>query len=512
MANINVTRQGPEVQWDDTDRGDYIRLSQRDIDPALRSRANGDVIRSWGLVLGAFALLLLLVLYGLAGWQCRPEANVFETSVACYAAQTFFWLYLAGLVVAPLAGAATMLWSYRRRTLAETERALITRDAWSNPVHADVLRQMGAGWAVYQFNQRQAHEQAVAPYKVLPGGLENLSLHNSVSGGKTVEQLPEPEDAPRVMTAREVYDRLNNLPDDDPHCFVYGSSGTGKTTFVRGLLADRDGFLLVIDPKPEGAMKWGGIPYVTIDDDGDYGPIRDAISAVLAEFRERQAVGRIKPQEFPTITVVVDEFFLALQNVPELGTLVKLVSSVGRSLRVRLVLMSQSSRVKSLGLEGLGDLLENFTKVYLGRYATDKVPDAAKYASSAKKAGVVMDGEEPVVIDTRDVPDLAQRPLTVVPWTPEDRTLVTLGPETEELLERLLAGTAGTGSGVINTSAGRDTEELVPLVPGGSDEDRLAQARTLARHTEMSANEIARKVGGRKEAVLAAVREVRGVK
>jgi len=207
---------------------------------------------------------------------------------------------------------------------------------------------------------------------------------------------------------------------------------------------------------------------VTVDVEGDFRPLRAAGKAVLRESLRRNTEGRRGNLDWPSLTVVIDEFFVSLAEVEELGRLLKLISSVGRSLRIRLVLMSQSNRVKSTGLEGLGDLRENLTTVLLGRWATDELPDAARHAISPKKAGVIFDGAEPVIINTRNVPSIAERPIRAQIWQPDgvemlgnDRSFVRSFDE-GDLLDSLLG-----------------TNERTNERPNGAKTTTLEQLRAL---------------------------------
>lgn len=168
---------------------------------------------------------------------------------------------------------------------------------------------------------------------------------------------------PRLTTQQWMSD-LNELPDTFPHLFVVGPTGSGKTTFTTALLSTRKGALVVITPKPDD--QWGGLASVTIDDDASFRSVQQMFSSLNGELKQRLvAVKRGQPCGAPLTIVLDDAPALLSEGGKEAASLLKLVARLGRSFRVRLVLLSQSDRVKALGLEGEGDALDNFTRVQL---------------------------------------------------------------------------------------------------------------------------------------------------
>jgi hypothetical protein len=67
------------------------------------------------------------------------------------------------------------------------------------------------------------------------------------------------------------------------------------------------------------------------------------------------------------LTIVVDDFSTLVKECPVAADVVKLVARLGRSLRVRLVMLSDSALVKAIGLEGEGETRSNFAFIRLQR-------------------------------------------------------------------------------------------------------------------------------------------------
>ncbi|GAB4185406.1 MAG: hypothetical protein Fur005_47840 [Roseiflexaceae bacterium] len=128
----------------------------------------------------------------------------------------------------------------------------------------------------------------------------------------------------------------------------------------------RQGQVVVLTPKPDD--DWGSLSAITIDDDGSFTSIARAIDLLTHEVRRRLVAGKQRLPIGEPLTIICDDFPVLVSEVgkPAAG-LFKLVGWLGRSLRVRLIVLSQSDRVKSLGLSGEGDAAENYLHVELAR-------------------------------------------------------------------------------------------------------------------------------------------------
>ena len=183
---------------------------------------------------------------------------------------------------------------------------------------------------------------------------------------------------------------LNDAPDIAAHLLIIGPTGSGKTTFTRAVLAGRAGWVLIITPKPDD--DWGA-PVVTIDDDGTLGTAEAAFASVATELRRRLAASKRQQLTDQPLTIVCDDYPVLASECPSAAGVFKLVGRLGRSLRVRLIVLSQSERVKSLGLDGEGDAVANFMTVRLTR----------------QHEATVDTGVNTLRLDTSEVRDTARR-------------------------------------------------------------------------------------------------------
>lgn len=182
------------------------------------------------------------------------------------------------------------------------------------------------------------------------------------------------------------------------------------------------------------------------------------------------------------LTIVCDDWpVLASECGKPASDLFKLVGRLGRSLRVRLIVLSQSKQVKSLGLDGEGDAVTNFSRITL---------------TLAHTASIQMDGGV-LALDTRLVPQLATVPTDPRRWW-EPVPMVSERAFVADL--PLLA----------------EPVPVIPdLVPAGSraaepvPESEADKIHNLSRQGR-SRNQIAGELGGRKSDALERIRRVLG--
>jgi hypothetical protein len=269
--------------------------------------------------------------------------------------------------------------------------------------------------------------------------------------------------------------RLVNADTAYPHLFVVGKTQSGKTTLTRAILAQRNGQCLIIDPKATPG-KWGNIPGIGLDDNLSYSTIERALQSALEELKARQRAMNTGQSSFAPFTIVIDELITIAMYSPIAAEVFSKVSVIGAELNVRLIAISQSNRVKPLGISGAGDIRDNFLQLSLGNKAREVSPNIAdKYPCIAHLDNGL------VAFDTVPVPTLMKQPLQLTGYQ-----------------------FPGTDTAGITDTEGEysDTKEDT-----GIDSDTLKIQELLSQG--MSSNKIAGIIGGNRNKVLAKIRKVK---
>lgn len=153
------------------------------------------------------------------------------------------------------------------------------------------------------------------------------------------------------------------------HVLIAATSGSGKTICLRELVDMRAGSTIVIDPHyTPGA--WGAAKVI-------YGPEMGPFLTSLVEELEKRKTARHDGQRHFDIFTVATEEMPSLVN--EFGKDIlfvwKRIMREGRKFGIFMMVVSQSTRVRSLGIDGEGDLLDNFNHVIeLGKNAVESEP------------------------------------------------------------------------------------------------------------------------------------------
>ncbi len=194
-------------------------------------------------------------------------------------------------------------------------------------------------------------------FRVLPGTLPH-------EGGRLA--LPAPETAVQPVPLPKM---------DIGHVLIVGETGAGKSTAMRALLAHRQQ-VVVLDPHagpgdwPGGVVKGSGRNFTEIGEFMEY---------MIDELSKRAEQRRQGVNQFMPMTVATDEMpAIASELGPDVYQNWQKWMREGRKFGLYIVVSTQSTRVKTMGIEGEKDVLDNFTGiVYLGKAAVDEYPDLA---------------------------------------------------------------------------------------------------------------------------------------
>jgi len=172
------------------------------------------------------------------------------------------------------------------------------------------------------------------------------------------EALPEPQDDTTEATQGDL-----RAVWSEPNLLVIGGKGTGKTTLLQHIEAQRiqAGHRIIILDSHSQPGKWLGSVTGAAR---DYQLIKMAMIAIVQLMHERYEAFSSGQSHFESVTVFIDEFTLLPDKVASLGYDItefsKPVLTEGRKVGLNLILAGHSDRVASLGLKGAGDLVECF--------------------------------------------------------------------------------------------------------------------------------------------------------
>lgn len=143
---------------------------------------------------------------------------------------------------------------------------------------------------------------------------------------------------------------------------VYGPTGSGKTSVLQHLLAERQGTMVLLDAHYEPG-KWPPRSYV-VGAGRDFAAVDSAIDALLAEMSRRYKRLAVGDSAFRTLHVAVDELSALSHNLPSAGKRLIDLSQEGRKVKIFTILTPHSTEVEQMGFEGSGDARENY--VFIG--------------------------------------------------------------------------------------------------------------------------------------------------
>jgi hypothetical protein len=225
--------------------------------------------------------------------------------------------------------------------------ALPACGATSQPVMQVIFDNGGNGRQTIPLIIRDAH----GGFRHLPGTLPHEGGRLALpAGDEVVETAVEPIPLPKL---------------DIGHVLIVGETGAGKSTTMRALLAHRQQ-AVVLDPHA-GPDDWPGMQ--VLGGGRNFTQISEFMDWMVDELSNRAEMRRNGQTAFPPLTVATDEM-PAIAN--ELGRDVyanwQRWMREGRKFGLYIVVSTQSTRVKTMGIEGEGDVLDNFTGiVYLGK-------------------------------------------------------------------------------------------------------------------------------------------------
>ena len=230
--------------------------------------------------------------------------------------------------------------------MKKTERGVLRQDT------ADQIFDIGEAAII------ERYKQAVFPSPKMP----DLNIYNHVLGMFPDEQAI---DSPPIVPFNSILDRGVGI------C-LFGDSGSGKSSaakYLIGLASQGSEIkLIVADPHFDGGGDWGQDTLI-ID---DYQMILKTLRAALDELDRRKVQRKQGVKQFPKLVFIWDEWpsVRVAAKRAKLDICEEAVIRLGSECRkydMLSIFCSQSGNTKAMGLEGMGDFLQNFSLIRLGK-------------------------------------------------------------------------------------------------------------------------------------------------
>jgi hypothetical protein len=148
---------------------------------------------------------------------------------------------------------------------------------------------------------------------------------------------------------------------------VLGETNSGKSTLVKYLVSQASAPVIVLDSHA-APDDWQGMKVIGAG--RNYKAIGEEVSRLVQLMDDRYKARDLGQKVFEPLLVILDEFPACVANLGKGFTdAIMLLVREARKVGIRLVILSQGSEVKALGIEGQGSIRECFAILSLGKFA-----------------------------------------------------------------------------------------------------------------------------------------------
>lgn len=141
---------------------------------------------------------------------------------------------------------------------------------------------------------------------------------------------------------------------ENPCARVIGPKGSGKTSLLQHLISQARGKrIVVLDPKPPGENNW--LHAVPRGLGANWTDMEAALSDMETLLHYRFENGPNVP-----VLIIADDYWGAARHVRDYPARMMEILTMGRTSRIDLIVGTHTDRVKGMGFDGQGDLLNNF--------------------------------------------------------------------------------------------------------------------------------------------------------
>lgn len=207
-----------------------------------------------------------------------------------------------------------------------------------------------------------------------------------------------------------------------PHMLLLGETNSGKSTLVKFLVSHASAPSLVLDSHA-APDDWQNMNVIGMG--RNYPAIGSEVDRLVRLMDTRYAARGKGQKTFEPLIVVLDEFPACVANLPKSFTEnIMLLVRESRKVSIKLIVLSQGSEVKALGIEGQGSIRECFAMIAIGKFAIEK----AKTLKDEKVKAFIDSAQYPAMLDDLpcQLPQINKVALPVLPL-PSDYLMLTSG-------------------------------------------------------------------------------------
>ena len=266
---------------------------------------------------------------------------------------------------------------------------------------------------VKQQRRRRALADGGSQHSPLPRSSQQQPAQQETKPMPTTPPPPTPPERAPIWTFTQTLSALGTRP----HIGIAAESQAGKSTLAAALLnlRVRAGHKVVVINPHQRPADYGGIPQHRT-----YEHISAAMLQLLALLDERKEAAASGDENYHPITIVIEEApalasrlpsadgKLSTANVPIAPKFFATMLQEAAKYKMFIILLTQSTQVKALGIEGNSSILENLIWVALGERAVAENPAAADQPRPA----VLLTRRQSFLCDIAHAADIASRPLS----------------------------------------------------------------------------------------------------
>jgi hypothetical protein len=167
--------------------------------------------------------------------------------------------------------------------------------------------------------------------------------------------------SPLILSAPESVPDLLPILDKAQRVLIRAISGDGKTTLLQHIADRRQGSVIVLDSQSYPG-KWPTKCKV-IGTGSDHAAISvtlDNLIELMVKRYKEIGEGLVREGEHPRLTVIIDEWMAIVSECANSSDVIRRLLTESRKAAFSVFIASHSERIKSLGLDGRGDLRDGF--------------------------------------------------------------------------------------------------------------------------------------------------------